>query len=158
MSKKVLVAYFSANGKTKKVAQTIAKTLEADEFEIKAKIPYTPNDLDWNDNNSRCVREWKDKSSRPEICQPMPNIEPYDIVFIGYPIWWEASPNIIYTFLESYDFSGKTIIPFATSGGSIRGSQGTHLHQYCSERTRWEQGKLLNNSWLISSWCQKCIG
>lgn len=157
MDKKILVAYFPASGKTKKAAQTLVKTLGADEFEIKAKIPYTQADLDWNDNNSRCVKEWQDKDSRPEICPPMPDMKQYDTIFIGYPIWWEASPNIIYTFLESYDFSSKTIVPFSTSGGSVRGSSGTHLHQYCSEQTNWKPGKLLNNPCSISSWGKKVL-
>lgn len=145
MDKKCLVAYFSASGRTEKVALALAEATGADLYGIAAQIPYTQADLDWNDKNSRCVKEWKDKSSRPEICKPMPDISQYDVIFLGYPIWWEESPEIIYTFLESYDFSGKTVVPFSTSGGSVRGSKGTHLHKFCSKQTKWEDGKLFRN-------------
>jgi len=155
MCRKILVAYFSAGGRTKKVGEALAKMLNADTYEITPKIPYTQADLDWNNENSRCVKEWKDESSRPEIDKPLPNIDQYDVVFIGYPIWWEASPNIIYTFLESWDFSGKTLVPFSTSGGSIRGSSGDHLHKYCSGNVSWKEGKLLNRTWSAASWIKK---
>ena len=115
----------------------------------------TQADLDWNDESSRCVREWKDSRCRPEIDKPLPNIDQYDVVFIGYPIWWEASPSIIYTFLESCDFSGKTLVPFSTSGGSIRGSSGDHLHKYCFGNVSWKEGKLLNRTWSAASWIKK---
>ena len=133
----------------------IVKHQDADTYEITPKIPYTQADLDWNNENSRCVKEWKDESSRPEIDKPLPNIDQYDVVFIGYPIWWEASPNIIYTFLESWDFSGKTLVPFSTSGRSIRGSSGDHLHKYCSGNVSWKEGKLLNRTWSAASWIKK---
>lgn len=155
MSKKVLVTYFSATGRTKQAGETIAKTLGADVFEIQAKIPYSRADLDWNDENSRCVKEWEDPSSRPEIAGPLPDVGAYDIIFVGYPIWWEASPNIIYTFLESFDFSGRTVIPFSTSGSSVKGSSGEHLHKYC--QADWKEGKLLKGSTDVSAWCRKCV-
>ena len=145
MNKKILVAYFSASGKTKKVGDALAKMLDADIYEITPQVPYTQADLNWNNESSRCVKEWKDKHSRPEICKPLPNITLYDTVFIGYPIWWEASPNILYTFLESCDFSGKTLIPFSTSGGSIRGSSGDHLHKYTSYEAVWKPGMLIRH-------------
>ena len=142
--KKMIVTYFSASGTTKSVAVELAKAVGADISEIKAVLPYSQADLDWNDKNSRCYREWKDKDSRPSFQLDVPSIDGYEYVFVGYPIWWEKAPSIIYSFLERYDFSGKTIIPFSTSGGSIRGSIGHHLHKYCSENTNWKKGKLLN--------------
>lgn len=157
MEKKILVAYFSASGVTAKVAEKIAGTVGAELYEIKPELPYNNADLNWNDNSSRCVKEWKNPESRPAICQPLPDIQNYDVVFIGYPIWWEASPNIIYTFLESCDFSGKTVVPFSTSGGSVKGSKGTHLHKYCSEDTNWSVGKLLNRMEDITKWCKVII-
>lgn len=117
MSKK-LTAYFSASGVTKRCAEKIAKAAESDLFEIKPKIPYTKADLNWQDSNSRSSVEMKNPDSRPEIAEKLPNMDEYDTVFVGFPIWWYVAPTIIDTFLESYDFSGKTIIPFATSGGS----------------------------------------
>ena len=145
MEKKILVAYFSVSGITKEYAVTLALKLGADLYEIEPAQPYTEADLDWNDRNSRCVKEWKDKSCRPEIRTSVPDMSQYDTVFLGYPIWWESSPNIIYTFLESYNFSGKTLIPFSTSGGSIRGSAGTHLHKYTSATAIWKRGKLMRS-------------
>lgn len=155
MDKKCLVAYFSVSGRTEKVAINLAETLGADLYGIAAQIPYTQADLDWNNRMSRCVKEWKDKSSRPEIRQPVSDISLYDIIFLGYPIWWEASPNIIYTFLESYDFSGKIIVPFSTSGGSVRGSDGKHLQKHTSKTAIWKKGKLIQSGYSIqelSAW------
>lgn len=116
--KKVLVAYFSATGTTKAVAEKIAKDADATLFEIEPSQPYTAADLDWHNDQSRSSVEMKDKSSRPEIKNKVDDMSQYDVIFVGYPIWWYTCPTIINTFLESYDFSGKTIIPFATSGGS----------------------------------------
>lgn len=145
MEKKTLVAYFSATGTTKEIAITLAKMVGADLYEIEPQEPYTDADLDWNDRNSRCVKEWKDKSCRPKIKTALPDMNLYDTIWIGYPIWWESSPNIIYTFLESCNFSGKTLIPFSTSGGSVRGSAGTHLHKYTSATAIWKRGKLVRS-------------
>ena len=117
MSKK-LVAYFSASGTTKEAAERLAKAAGADLFEIKPTIPYTSADLNWMDKESRSSVEMNDPDSRPEIAETMPNMADYDTVFIGFPIWWYVAPHIIHTFVESYDFSGKTLVPFATSGGS----------------------------------------
>lgn len=119
MSKK-LTAYFSASGVTKRYAEKIAKATGADLFEIKPKVPYTNVDLDWRNSNSRSSVEMKDPDSRLEIAEKLADMEEYDTVFVGFPIWWYVAPTIIDTFLESYDFSGKTVIPFATSGGSAR--------------------------------------
>mgnify|MGYP000027398406 FL=1 len=112
---KVLVAYFSATGTTKGVAVHIANGLNADIYEIVPEEPYTDADLDYNDNNSRTTIEMNDPDARPAISGSVENMEQYDIVFIGYPIWWGEAPRIVSTFVESYDFSGKTIVPFCTS-------------------------------------------
>ena len=156
---KCLVAYFSATGTTKRVAESLAKSMDSDLYEIEAAIPYSDTDLNWNDKNSRCYKEWKDKSSRPQIALPVENMQDYTVIFLGYPIWWEKAPNIIATFLESYDFSGKTIIPFSTSGGSIRGSVGLHLHKLCSKECNWKNGKLFRHipdKAEILQWTKKC--
>lgn len=145
MGRKCLVAYFSVSGTTKNIAKKIAEIADADLFEIKAKQPYSDSDLNWNDKNSRCTKEMKDKSIRPEI-EDTVNIDDYDVIYLGYPIWWEKAPNIIWSFLESYNFTGKTMIPFSTSGGSIKGSVGMHLHKHCSKDTQWKNGKLFHQS------------
>lgn len=120
---KVLVAYFSATNTTEGVAKNIANGLHADIYEIVPEDPYTDEDLNYHDNNSRTTIEMNDPDVRPAISGSVDNMEQYDIVFIGYPIWWGEAPRIIDTFVESYDFSGKTVIPFCTSGGSgISGS------------------------------------
>ena len=116
---KVLVAYFSATGTTKAVAEKLAKDANATLFEIEPVQPYSEADLNWKDEKSRSSVEMKDKeNSRPEIKNKVPDFEKYDVVFVGFPIWWYTCPTIINSFLESYDWKGKTIIPFATSGGS----------------------------------------
>ena len=117
MSKK-LVAYFSASGVTAKVAETLAEAIGADIFEIEPKVPYTEVDLNWMDKKARSTIEMNDPASRPEIAVKRDNMKDYDTIFVGFPIWWYVAPTIINTFLESYDLTGKTIIPFATSGGS----------------------------------------
>ena len=116
--KKKLVAYFSASGVTKKVAERIAKIANADLFEIKPTVRYTDADLNWMDKKSRSSVEMNDTMSRPEIAFKVDNMSQYETVIIGFPIWWYTAPTIIKTFLESYDFSGKKIAIFATSGGS----------------------------------------
>ena len=120
---KVLVAYFSATGNTAKVAEEIYKTsteysVETDLFEIKPEQPYTDADLDWHNDQSRSSIEMKDKTSRPKIATSVENMDKYDVVFVGFPIWWGREPAIIDTFIESYNFSGKHIVPFVTSGSS----------------------------------------
>lgn len=117
MSRK-LVAYFSASGVTAKVAETLAEAIGADIFEIEPKVPYTKADLDWTNRQSRSSIEMNDPASRPAIAGVRDNMADYDTLFVGFPIWWYVAPTIINTFLESYDLTGKTIIPFATSGGS----------------------------------------
>lgn len=124
MDKKILVAYFSCSGVTARVAKTLAETAGADLFEIKPKVPYTAADLDWTDKNSRSSVEMRDPSSRPAIADRVENMAQYGVVFVGFPVWWYVAPTIINTFLESYDFSGKIIVPFCTSGGSGLGKTG----------------------------------
>lgn len=140
---RILVAYFSATNTTKGVAEHIANGLEADLYEIVPEEPYTDADLDYNDNNSRSTIEMNDSDARPAISGSVENMEQYDIVFIGYPIWWGDAPRIVSTFVESYDFSGKTVVPFCTSGGSGIGSSGANLEQLTSGAT-WLEGKRLN--------------
>lgn len=130
MSKK-LVAYFSASGVTAKLAETLAETIGADMFEIVPEVPYTKADLNWQDTASRSTIEMKDPSSRPAIAAKRDNMDNYDTVFVGFPIWWYVAPTIINTFLESYDLSGKTVIPFATSGGSGMGKTNEKLQPSC---------------------------
>ena len=142
MAKKKLVAYFSASGVTARAAKAIAVAANADLYEIEADPKYTREDLNWNNENSRSCREWKDRASRPAIKVPVENMAQYDVIFVGYPIWWEESPRIVQTFLESYDFSGKTIVPFSTSGGSVKGTTGEHLHVCCPPETYWKKGRL----------------
>ena len=128
---KTLVAYFSASGVTARLAETIAKAADADLYEIAPAVPYTSADLNWNNSNSRSSIEMNDKASRPEITGSVEDMGRYDTVFVGFPIWWYEAPRIIHTFLESYDFSGKTIIPFATSGGSGMGNTSSVLKKTC---------------------------
>lgn len=123
-NKKVLVAYFSATGTTAGVAERLAKGIEADLFEIKPAQPYTDADLDWRDENSRSSVEMKDMQTRPEIADKVENMGQYEVIFVGFPIWWYREPSIIDTFMESYDLSGKTVVPFATSGSSGMGKSG----------------------------------
>lgn len=142
MNKK-LVAYFSASGVTKAAAERLAKAAGADLFEIKPVVPYTRADLDWTNKKSRSSVEMNNPDSRPAIEARLSNMEDYDTVFIGFPIWWYVAPTIINTFVESYDFSGKTIIPFATSGGSGMGKTVEVLKPLCPS-ANWEKGKMLN--------------
>ena len=131
MSKK-LVAYFSASGVTKKVAERLAKAAGADLFEIVPVVPYTHADLNWMDKKSRSTVEMKDLKARPEIAAVPENMGEYDTVFLGFPIWWYVAPRIIDTFVERCDLAGKTVIPFATSGGSGMGKTLEGLKGSCS--------------------------
>ena len=150
MSKK-LVAYFSASGVTAKVADMLADAVGADVHEIQPKVPYTKADLNWMDKKSRSSIEMADKKIRPEIAESNVRIEEYDVVFLGFPIWWYVAPTIINTFLEKYDFSGKKIILFATSGGSKFGKTLEELKISVSEDVEIIEGKLLNGKQSISS-------
>lgn len=141
----ILVAYFSATNTTKGVAEHIANGLNADIYEIVPEEPYTDADLDYNDNNSRSTIEMNDPAARPAISGSVENMEQYEVVFIGYPIWWGEAPRIVSTFVESYDFAGKTVVPFCTSGGSGVGSSAANLEQLTSGAT-WMEGRRLNGS------------
>ena len=143
MSRK-LVAYFSASGVTAKVAERLAETIDADIFEIQPAVPYTQADLDWRNKTSRSSVEMSNLAFRPGISGRRDNIEEYDTIFVGFPIWWFIAPTIINTFLESYDFSGKTIIPFATSGGSGMGNTNEKLETSCPN-ARILQGKVFRS-------------
>lgn len=124
---KVLVAYFSASGVTAKTAAKLAKAAGADLFEIVPELAYTKADLNWQDKNSRSSIEMNDRNSRPAIKSIVENMEQYDVVFVGFPVWWYREPSIIDTFMESYDFNGKTVVPFCTSGGSGLGTTVNNL-------------------------------
>lgn len=150
-SGKTLVVYFSATGTTKGVAETIASVTNADTYEILAAQTYTEADLNWNDKNSRTTKEQNDKSVRPEIGSDKVNLDGYSTIFIGYPIWWGEEPRIMDTFVESYDFSGKTMIPFCTSGGSGIGSSGTNLADN-AKSGNWLEGERLSSSSDIEGW------
>lgn len=126
MNKK-LVAYFSASGITAKIAKRLAEAIGADLFEIKPEIPYTDADLDWQNSKSRSSIEMNDRLARPVIASKVTDMSQYNVVFIGFPVWWYREPSIIDTFMESYDFSGKTIVPFATSGVSPIGDSGKNM-------------------------------
>lgn len=140
MSKK-LVAYFSASGTTRRAAEQLAKKQGADLFEIKPEQPYTGDDLNWSNRKSRCSVEMADRSSRVAIAGKVENMADYDEIFLGFPIWWGVAPHIINSFLESYDLAGKTISPFATSGGSGYGRSNKELMPSAPD-ARWNPGKM----------------
>ena len=138
-----LVAYFSASGTTAKAAKVLAKAADADLYEIKPAIPYTRADLNWMDKGSRSSVEMSDKHSRPALADTDAPIAGHDVIFLGFPIWWYVAPTIVNTFLESYDFTGKTIILFATSGGSGLGKTAVSLRASVPG-ARIVDGRLLN--------------
>lgn len=142
---KILVACFSATGNTKIVAQMLAENLDAELYEIVPEKPYTDEDLDYRNSKSRSSVEMSDPSSRPAISGSVENMEQYDVVFIGYPVWWGKAPRIVSTFIESYDFSGKTLVPFCTSGGSGFGSSDSALKSAASSAV-WLDGKRFSSN------------
>ena len=150
MSKK-LVAYFSASGVTAKVADMLADAVGADIYEIRPDVPYTKADLNWMDKKSRSTIEMNDKSIRPALADKDAQIDQYDTIFLGFPIWWYVAPTIINTFLESYDFSNKKIILFATSGGSKFGKTVDELKVSVPASCEIIEGKLLNGKQTIPS-------
>ena len=155
--KKILVAYFSASGETKKLAKTIAGVTGGDLFEIAPQVPYTAADLDWMDAGSRSTVEMKDKKSRPAIAGQVQDMGQYETVFVGFPIWWYQAPRIIETFLESYDFTGKKVVPFATSGGSGLGKTEDLLKAVCPA-AQWLPGKRLRSgesAGAVQGWVDK---
>lgn len=144
MSKK-LVAYFSASGVTAKLAKTLAAAIGADLFEILPEKPYSAADLDWTNKESRSTIEMNDKSFRPAVANRVENMAEYDAVYVGFPIWWYVAPTIINTFLEQHDLTGKTIVPFATSGGSGMGGTNKALAPSCTG-ARLLEGKVFRSS------------
>ena len=154
---KTLVAYFSASGTTAKAAASLAAAVAGDLYEIKPAVPYTRKDLNWQDMGSRSSLEMKDPSSRPELADRDANIAAYDRIFLGFPIWWYTAPRIIRSFLESYDFSGKTIILFASSGGSGLGKIAKELSSSCPSAVL-KEGRLMNgrlSTEAIKQWAEK---
>ncbi len=144
MAKKILVAAFSASGVTKRVGEETARIAGGDFFEIVPEKPYTDADLDWMNKKSRSTLEMNDKTARPKIASAVADMDSYDTVIVGFPIWWGVAPRIIETFLESYDLSGKTIVPFCTSGGSGVGRSDAELHKNVSGSVKWEKGVQIN--------------
>ena len=142
--RKVLIAYFSASGVTARAAREMAQATGADLYEIRPAEPYTAADLNWMDKGSRSTREMRDPACRPAVAEPVEDMGQYDTVFVGFPIWWGVEPRIVDTFLEGYDFSGKTLIPFATSGGSGVGRAEKSLRERCP-KAAWQQGRLVNS-------------
>ena len=142
---KALVAYFSASGVTARVAENLAKAAGADLYEIQPAVPYTKDDLNWMNKQSRSSVEMRDKSSRPALADTDADIAAYDTIFVGFPIWWYIAPTIINTFLEAYDFSGKKIILFATSGGSGFGKAVQNL-QPSAPKAQIIAGEILNGN------------
>ncbi len=144
---KTLVAYFSASGTTAKVANQLANAIGADRYEIKPAKPYTAADLNWTDKNSRSSVEMKNPSGRPELADTGAGISEYDTVFLGFPIWWYIAPTIINSFLEAYDFSGKRVVLFATSGGSGFGKAVDSLKNSVADSTDIVEGAILNGKY-----------
>lgn len=143
---KTLVAYFSASGTTARAAKELAQAAGADLYEIKPAVPYTKDDLNWMDKQSRSSVEMNDKSSRPAIADRDAEISQYDTIFLGFPIWWYVAPTIVNSFLESYDFSGKRIILFATSGGSGFGKTVAGLKRSVAADASIDEGRILNRT------------
>ena len=157
---KILVAYFSATGTTKEVAQNLAKAADADIYEIKSVVPYTDADLNWMDKNARSTVEMKDKSSRPEIVEDDFSVDKYDVIFLGFPIWWYVAPTIINTFLEQHDFSNKKIILFATSGGSRFGKTVEDFKASVDASVQIVEGGILNGApdvEYLKEWVKKVL-
>ena len=152
---KTLIAYFSASGVTARAAKQMADAVHADLYEIRPEQPYTSADLDWMDKHSRSTIEMNDPACRPAVAEPVQNMEQYDTVLVGFPIWWYVEPRIVDTFLESYDFSGKTLIPFATSGGSGIRKAEKSLQDHCPSAS-WEKGELVNGS-KAAAWAKRVL-
>lgn len=154
---RILIAYFSATGTTARAAERLAEATGGTLYAIVPARPYTPDDLDWHDKRSRSSAEMNDPQARPAIGGRQPDTEDYDTVFIGYPIWWDLAPRIIDTFIESHDLKGKTVIPFATSGGStLAGSAAALKKTYPA--LNWREGRLLNRAdeKSIRNWVDNC--
>ena len=140
---KALVAYFSASGITRQVALTLAEVLGAQVFEIAPLEPYSAADLDWTNTGSRSSVEMADKASRPQIAAKCENIAEFDVIFVGFPVWWYTAPHIVNTFLEAHDLTGKTIVPFCTSGGSEIGRSGKDM-AFSAPNAKFLEGRRIN--------------
>ena len=154
-----MVAYFSASGITKKLASSLATAIGADLFEIEPEQKYTDEDLDWQNHHSRSSVEMNDRSSRPAIASKVLDMSQYDVVFVGFPVWWYREPSIIDTFAESYDFSGKTIVPFATSGSSGIGDSGKNIGEL-AKGAKVVEGKRFSSSTsavVLKEWAQEYL-
>ena len=156
---KALVAYFSASGVTKKVAENLASAIQADQFEIVPEKPYSKADLNWQDSGSRSSVEMNDRSCRPAISSKVDDMAQYDVIFLGFPVWWYREPSIIDTFAEKYDFSGKTIVPFATSGSSGIGDSGRNIGEL-AKGAKVDEGKRFSSSASteeLKEWAEKFL-
>ena len=156
---KTLVAFFSASGTTARVAKDLAEAVGADLFEIEPEAPYTAGDLNWNNRQSRSSIEMNDESCRPAIAGAVDGMGAYDTVFVGFPVWWYVEPRIVDTFLEAYDFSGKTVIPFATSGGSGLGRAPQRM-QALAPGAKVRAGGLLNgrpSQGELAAWAKRML-
>ena len=156
---KILVAYFSASGTTERVAMDLAEATGADLFEIEPEAPYTAGDLNWNNRQSRSSIEMSDETCRPAIAGEVADMSAYDVVFVGFPVWWYVEPRIIDTFLEAYDYSGKTIVPFATSGGSGLGKAPQRM-QALASGAKVLAGGLLNgrpSKAELAEWAERTL-
>lgn len=154
MEKKILVAYFSASGVTARAAKEIAASVGGNLYEIVPAEPYTAADLDWTDKQSRSTVEMNDPASRPAVGSAPVDMGGYGVVFIGFPVWWYVEPRIVDTFLESYDFAGKTLIPFATSGGSGISGAEKSLKEHCPAAA-WKRGKIVNSG--AAAWAKNAV-
>ena len=152
---KTLIAYFSASGVTARAAREMADAIGADLYEICPAAPYTAADLNWMDKKSRSTLEMNDPACRPAIASQVERMEQYDTVFVGFPVWWYVEPRIVDTFLESYDFTGKTMIPFATSGGSGISKAEKSLREHCPGGN-WKKGRLVNSG--AAEWAGTMLG
>ena len=153
---KTLVAYFSASGVTARAAREVADAVHADLYEIRPAEPYTDADLNWMDKKSRSTLEMNDPACRPALATQVEHMDQYDTVFVGFPIWWGVEPRAVDTFLESYDFAGKTLVPFATSGGSAMPYAENHLRtQYPA--LSWNEGKLVTSR-TAGAWASTVLG
>lgn len=156
--KKVLVAYFSCTGNTRQIAEKIAKAANADLYEITPEVAYTAADLDYRNEKSRCSVEMNDRSSRPKIAGKVENMADYDLIYVGFPIWWGITPTIINTFMESYDFSGKNVALFCTSGSQDIDGPENYLKSTCSEKINWVSAKRFETTAsmeVVKTWVDK---
>ena len=156
MSGKALIAYFSASGTTARVARDMADATGADLYEIRPAQPYTEADLDWTNKKSRSTVEMNDMACRPAMAGPVPDMSQYDTVLVGFPVWWYVEPRIVDTFLDTCDLSGKTVIPFATSGGSGIDKAESNLRSNYPQ-ANWDRGRLLNGG-DAAEWAKGIIG